>query len=165
MKGEIAHQGLPGFEPQLTPPGVVATLHLLSPSLCFLESSPSLCARGLTLWEQDSWQVGWGQLIAGCLLPPNNKMLCSLVEDYTRREVFAKPTAVLKQNSEEDGELASQKEEGKPAFVSLAGSFSLTPPVFKAIGLNYIYSIPTQPVEKDWHVQRAQGPVPDTDFS
>lgn len=50
-------------------------------------------------------------------------MLCSLVKDYIRREVFSKPTAVLKQNSEEDGELASHKEGEKPAFVSLLVHF------------------------------------------
>lgn len=101
----------------------------IAPSLtfpCFLESSPSLCARDLH-WADT---VRAGQLAScvnaidcWCLLPPNTKMPCSLVEDYTRREVFAKPSAVLKQNSEEDGELASHKEGGKPAFVSLLVHF------------------------------------------
>lgn len=53
------------------------------------------------------------------MLPPNNKVLCSHVKDYTRWGVFSKPPPVLKWTSEQKGNCHLKRK--KISILSVAG--------------------------------------------
>lgn len=90
--------------------------------------------------QEDSWEVWWGQLIAGWMLPSNNKVLCSLVKDCTKWEVFSKCSPVLKQTSEEKENYHAKRKEGI-SILSVAGLiFSDSWIYFQAVGMNYPYT-------------------------